>query len=47
MSIGHSPDIHQFEPDMPKKAENITTEEMQEAKRRIAGSLAPPGDPGQ
>ncbi|KAJ5161290.1 Phosphatidylserine decarboxylase-related protein [Penicillium capsulatum] len=47
MSVGHSPDIPQFEPDMPKKAENITAEEMQEAKRRIAGSLAPPGDPGQ
>ena len=27
---------------MPKKAENVTEEEMQEAKRRIEGSLAPP-----
>ncbi|KAJ5815844.1 Phosphatidylserine decarboxylase-related protein [Penicillium robsamsonii] len=43
MSVGHSPDIPQYEPDMPKKAENITVEEMQEAKRRIEGSLAPPG----
>jgi phosphatidylserine decarboxylase len=29
------------EPDMPKKAENVTQEEMQDAKRRIEGSLAP------
>ncbi|KAJ5360943.1 Phosphatidylserine decarboxylase-related protein [Penicillium concentricum] len=43
MSVGHSPDIPQYEPDMPKKAENITAEEMQDAKRRIEGSLAPPG----
>ncbi|KAJ5519569.1 Phosphatidylserine decarboxylase-related protein [Penicillium fimorum] len=43
MSVGHSPDIPQYEPDMPKKAENITAEEMQEAKRRIEGSLVPPG----
>ncbi|KAJ5769458.1 hypothetical protein N7520_004017 [Penicillium odoratum] len=42
MSVGHSPDIPQYEPDMPKKAENITVEEMQEAKRRIEGSVAPP-----
>ena len=42
MSVGHSPDIPQFEPDMPKKAENVTAEEMQDAKRRIEGSLAPP-----
>ncbi|KAJ5153475.1 Phosphatidylserine decarboxylase proenzyme 3 [Penicillium canariense] len=45
MSVGHSPDIPQHEPDMPKKAENITDEDMQEAKRRIEGSLAPPVDP--
>ncbi|KAB8072630.1 putative phosphatidylserine decarboxylase Psd2 [Aspergillus leporis] len=42
MSVGHSPDIPQFEPDLPKKAENVTAEEMQAAKRRIEGSLAPP-----
>jgi len=49
MSVGHSPDIPQHEPDMPKKAENVTAEEMQEAKRRIEGSLAPqpPGDISQ
>jgi phosphatidylserine decarboxylase len=46
MSVGHSPDIPQYEPDMPKKAENITLEDMQDAKRRIEGSLAPPADPG-
>jgi phosphatidylserine decarboxylase len=45
MSVGHSPDIPQYEPDMPKKAENITVEEMQDAKRRIEGSLAPAADP--
>ncbi|KAJ5626202.1 Phosphatidylserine decarboxylase-related protein [Penicillium lagena] len=45
MSVGHSPDIPQFEPDMPKKAENVTIEEMQDAKRRIEGSLAPPSNP--
>ncbi|KAJ5367784.1 Phosphatidylserine decarboxylase-related protein [Penicillium brevicompactum] len=45
MSVGHSPDIPQHEPDMPKKAENITAEDMQEAKRRIEGSLAPPSNP--
>ena len=44
MSIGHSPDIAPFEPDMPKKAEQVTAEEIQAAKRRIEGSLAPPAD---
>lgn len=44
MSVGHHPDIPQFEPDLPKKAENVTVEEMQAAKRRIEGSLAPPAD---
>ncbi|KAL1964177.1 hypothetical protein VTN77DRAFT_7265 [Rasamsonia byssochlamydoides] len=42
MSVGHSPDEPQFEPDMPKKEEQVTLEERQEAKRRIAGNLAPP-----
>lgn len=40
MSVGHSPDVPQFEPDMPKDAENITAEDMEEAKRRIEGSQA-------
>ena len=41
MSIGHSPDQPSYLPDMRKKDENVTNEERQEAKRRIAGSLAP------
>lgn len=41
MSIGHSPEQLQHAPDMPKKEENVTLEERQEAKRRIEGSLAP------
>ncbi|OJJ44379.1 hypothetical protein ASPZODRAFT_144950 [Penicilliopsis zonata CBS 506.65] len=41
MSVGHSPEISQFEPDMPKKAEHVTKEDLQDAKRRIGGSLAP------
>lgn len=44
MSVGHSPDVPQYEPDMPKK-EDISVEEMQAAKRRIEGSLAPPTEP--
>ncbi|PWY87517.1 phosphatidylserine decarboxylase [Aspergillus heteromorphus CBS 117.55] len=44
MSVGHSPDIPQFEADMPKKTEDVSLEEMQAAKRRIEGSLAPPAD---
>lgn len=44
MSVGHSPEIPQFEPDFPKK-ESVTLEDMQAAKRRIEGSLAPPTDP--
>ncbi|KAL3482240.1 phosphatidylserine decarboxylase-domain-containing protein [Aspergillus californicus] len=42
MSVGHSPDIPQYEPDLPKKPEDVSVEEMQAAKRRIEGSLAPP-----
>ncbi|KAL4921993.1 phosphatidylserine decarboxylase-domain-containing protein [Aspergillus aurantiobrunneus] len=42
MSVGHSPGIPQFEPDLPKKPEEISLEDMQAAKRRIEGSLAPP-----
>ncbi|KAJ5965756.1 hypothetical protein N7481_012470 [Penicillium waksmanii] len=45
MSVGHSPDIPQFEPDMPKDAENVTLEDMEEAKRRIEGSSSAPRDP--
>ncbi|EAW21170.1 putative phosphatidylserine decarboxylase Psd2 [Aspergillus fischeri NRRL 181] len=42
MSVGHSPEIPQFEPDMPKPTEEVSLEEKQDAKRRIEGSLAPP-----
>ncbi|KAL2818896.1 phosphatidylserine decarboxylase-domain-containing protein [Aspergillus granulosus] len=41
MSVGHHPDIPQFEPDLPKKPEEVSLEDMQAAKRRIEGSLAP------
>lgn len=41
MSIGHSPDEPQYAPDMPKKQENITQAEKQEAKRRIEGNATP------
>lgn len=44
MSVGHSPDVPQFEPDMPKKTEEVSMEEMQHAKRKIEGSLAPPAE---
>ncbi|KAA8646497.1 putative phosphatidylserine decarboxylase Psd2 [Aspergillus tanneri] len=44
MSVGHSPDIPQFEPDMPKKPESLTSEDIQAARRRIEGSLAPLAD---
>ena len=39
MSIGHSPDHPQYAPDMRKQ--NPTQDEVNEAKRRIEGSLAP------
>lgn len=42
MSIGHRPDVPQFVPDMPKRGEDISMDEVQDAKRRIEGSLAPP-----
>ncbi|KAF2746128.1 hypothetical protein M011DRAFT_426068 [Sporormia fimetaria CBS 119925] len=41
MSIGHHPSRPPHVPDMQKS--NPTTEEMQDAKRRIEGSLAPAG----
>ncbi|CRG86164.1 phosphatidylserine decarboxylase [Talaromyces islandicus] len=37
MSIGHSSDVSQFEPDVQQKEHEISVEEMEEAKRRIAG----------
>jgi phosphatidylserine decarboxylase len=37
MSIGHSPDIPQFEPDVRQKEHEISQEEKEEAHRRIVG----------
>ncbi|KAJ5733676.1 hypothetical protein N7493_002462 [Penicillium malachiteum] len=42
MSVGHSPEISPHEPDMPKRAEQVTAEDVQEARRRIEGSIALP-----
>jgi phosphatidylserine decarboxylase len=42
MSIGHSPDIPQFQPDMRQEEQELSLEEKQEANRRIGGNLAPP-----
>ena len=41
MSIGHSPGIQQFLPDTRKLAKDISKEDLDEAQRRIEGSLAP------
>ena len=38
MSIGHSPGQGQWTPDMRKKDEDVTEQEVREAKRRIQGS---------
>lgn len=37
MSIGHSPQVGQFAPDMRKDASEVTEEEKKEAHRRIVG----------
>lgn len=37
MSIGHSPQMPQFTPDMRKDANDITEEEKKEAHRKIVG----------
>ena len=42
MSVGHSPNVPQFEPDIAKRPEEISAEEKQHAKQKIEGSLAPP-----
>jgi phosphatidylserine decarboxylase len=39
MSIGHHPTQDQHTPDMRKKDEDITQEDMAEARRRIEGSI--------
>lgn len=37
MSIGHSPDVPQFEPDVRQKEQEISQEMKEEADRRIVG----------
>ena len=44
MSIGHSPEVGPYKPDMKKDESEITMEDKQEAKRRIEGSLGPDRD---
>lgn len=41
MSVGRSPHVEQHTPDMKKS--DPTAEEMQDAQRRIGGSLGPDG----
>ncbi|KAG5978981.1 hypothetical protein E4U55_005697 [Claviceps digitariae] len=50
MSIGHSPDIGQWTPDMRKSEDEITEAEKKDAKRRIQGSFGmeqSPSDSGE
>lgn len=47
MSIGHSPHVPQHAPDMRKKDEEITQSELEDAKRRIGGSLSSDVPSGQ
>ncbi|KAG6019265.1 hypothetical protein E4U40_007207 [Claviceps sp. LM458 group G5] len=50
MSIGHSPDIGQWTPDMRKSEDKITEADKQDAKRRIQGNLGmeqSPSDSGE
>lgn len=44
MSIGHHPESSSYKPDMRKDERDVSNAERQEAKRRIAGSLAPAQD---
>jgi phosphatidylserine decarboxylase len=37
MSVGHSPHVPQFTPDMAKDQNEVTEEEKEKANRRIAG----------
>ena len=46
MSIGHSPHVESYKPDMKKDERDITAEDRQDAKRRIEGSLASNTDTG-
>ncbi|KAG5930792.1 hypothetical protein E4U53_002124 [Claviceps sorghi] len=50
MSVGHSPDIGQWTPDMRKSEDEITEAEKKDAKRRIQGSFGmeqSPSDSGE
>lgn len=50
MSIGHSPDVGQWTPDMRKSEGDITEAEKKDAKRRIQGNFASeqsPSDSGE
>ncbi|OAA34061.1 Phosphatidylserine decarboxylase [Metarhizium rileyi] len=50
MSIGHSPDVPQYTPDMRKSEGDITEAEKKDAKRRIQGNFAmeqSPSDSGE
>ncbi|KAG5940116.1 hypothetical protein E4U60_000587 [Claviceps pazoutovae] len=50
MSIGHSPDMGQWTPDMRKSEDKITEADKQDAKRRIQGNLGmeqSPSDSGE
>ncbi|KAI1372901.1 phosphatidylserine decarboxylase-domain-containing protein [Hypoxylon crocopeplum] len=44
MSVGHSPQMAQFAPDMRKDAKDVTDAEKVEAHRRIRGGLGTPDD---
>lgn len=46
MSIGHSPNVPQWTPDMRKDAKDVTEEEKQEAHRRIRGGGETPEESG-
>lgn len=39
MSVGHSPDVGQWTPDMRKSEDEITEAEKKDAKRRIQGNF--------
>lgn len=50
MSIGHSPDVAQYTPDMRRSEDQITEAEKKDAKRRIQGNFAmeqSPSDSGE
>lgn len=41
MSLGHSPNVESYRPDMKKAESEITSQEKEEARRRIEGANAP------